>query len=78
MKTLYMTDLDGTLLRSDKTLSARTVSILDRLAAEGCLFAACTARGLHGMQMLSLDEVHFTAPMVLMNGCCSMIPCSGD
>lgn len=68
MKTLYMTDLDGTLLRSDKTVSPCTIDILNRLAASGCLFSVCTARGLHGLDLLPLGEVNFTAPMVLMNG----------
>ena len=68
MKTLYMTDLDGTLLRPDQTISPRSVEILNRLAGEGCLFSVCTARSLIGLQMLNLEQVHFTAPMVLMNG----------
>lgn len=68
MKTLYMTDLDGTLLRPDQTISPHSVEILNRLAGEGCLFSVCTARSLIGLQMLNLEQVHFTAPMVLMNG----------
>lgn len=68
MKTLYMTDLDGTLLQPDQTISPRTRTILNRLAEEGCLFSVCTARSLIGLQMLPFHDVRFTAPMVLMNG----------
>ncbi len=68
MRTLYMTDLDGTLLRSDKTVSAKSVAVFKELAAAGCLFSVCTARGLHGIAMLPLQDIPFTAPMVLMNG----------
>jgi 5-amino-6-(5-phospho-D-ribitylamino)uracil phosphatase len=37
-------DLDGTLLRSDKTLSAPTESVLQRLQARGCALVIATAR----------------------------------
>ncbi|MGI6263893.1 MAG: HAD-IIB family hydrolase [Acutalibacteraceae bacterium] len=68
MKTLYMTDLDGTLLTPDQALSTRTVGILNALADAGCLFSICTARSLIGIKLLDLQGVRFTAPMVLMNG----------
>ena len=35
MKTLYVTDLDGTLLRSDERTSAYTNQIINQLVAEG-------------------------------------------
>lgn len=68
MNTLYMTDLDGTFLQPDQSISPRTAAIINRLAAQGCCFSICTARSLIGLQMLPLDQVRFTAPMVLMNG----------
>ena len=42
--TLYVSDLDGTLLRSDQTLSVETVSTLNRLMADGVMFTYATAR----------------------------------
>lgn len=63
-----MTDLDGTLLLPDQTISPRSAALLNQLAEGGCLFSVCTARSLIGLQMLPLDQVCFTAPMVLMNG----------
>lgn len=68
MKTLYMTDLDGTFLQPDQSISPRSAAIINRLAEEGCLFSICTARSLIGLQLLPLEAVRFTAPMVLMNG----------
>ena len=68
MNTLYMTDLDGTFLQPDQSISPRTAAIINQLAAQGCRFSICTARSLIGLQMLPLDQVRFTAPMVLMNG----------
>lgn len=44
MRTLFLTDLDGTLLRSDATLSDATVEILTGLIGQGMLFSYATAR----------------------------------
>ena len=42
---LILLDLDGTLLRSDKTISPRTLAVLARCREKGCAIAVCTARG---------------------------------
>ncbi len=34
-KTLYVTDLDGTLMRNDETLSAYTIETINNLIAKG-------------------------------------------
>ena len=44
MRTLYVSDLDGTLLRSDQRLSPFTVDTLNRLIERGMLFSYATAR----------------------------------
>ncbi|MBR5225684.1 MAG: HAD family hydrolase [Clostridia bacterium] len=44
MKTLYAADLDGTLLRSDETLSAYTCQTINELVEQGMLFTYATAR----------------------------------
>ena len=44
--TLYVTDLDGTLLRSDATLSPYTVSTINRLTEQGLAFTYATARSI--------------------------------
>ena len=44
MRTLYVSDLDGTLLHSDQTLSSYTCDVICRLAAQGGLFSYATAR----------------------------------
>ncbi len=46
MKTLYVSDLDGTLLRSDAKTSAYTNQILNTLTEKGMLFSYATARSL--------------------------------
>ncbi|MBR7099450.1 MAG: HAD family hydrolase [Clostridia bacterium] len=43
-KTLYVSDLDGTLLRHDETLSRYTVDTINALVAKGMIFSYATAR----------------------------------
>lgn len=44
MKTLYVSDLDGTLLRSDAKTSAYTNRVINQLTSDGLLFSYATAR----------------------------------
>ena len=44
MKTLWLSDLDGTLLRSDETLSPYTCQVIGRVVENGIPFAFATAR----------------------------------
>lgn len=67
-RTLYVTDLDGTLLRNDGTISPETAQTLNRLISRGMLISAATARGLVGVEMIPLSAIHFRLPVVLMGG----------
>mgnify|MGYP001089132057 FL=1 len=44
MNPLYVSDLDGTLLRSDETLSSFTAETIHGLIEKGMLFSYATAR----------------------------------
>ncbi|MCH5354093.1 MAG: HAD hydrolase family protein, partial [Acutalibacter sp.] len=44
MRILYVSDLDGTLLRSDAKTSAYTNQVINKLTAKGMLFSYATAR----------------------------------
>ena len=46
MKTLYLSDLDGTLLRSDELVSAYPAGIINRFVQEGGCFSYATARSV--------------------------------
>jgi len=46
---MVVTDLDGTLLRDDKTLSAFTLEVLHKLRRERILFAVATARPIRAV-----------------------------
>ena len=68
MSTLFITDLDGTLLRQDQTVSENSVTILNQLIKEGVLFSVATARSPIGLALLDLSAIQFAHPLVLMNG----------
>jgi hydroxymethylpyrimidine pyrophosphatase-like HAD family hydrolase len=44
MRTLYVSDLDGTLLDRDQRVSEQTATIINELVASGMLFTVATAR----------------------------------
>ncbi len=50
---LVATDLDGTLLRSDLSVSRRTRAVLDALRARGVLTVPVTARQPHGLSLIA-------------------------
>ena len=76
-RTLYATDLDGTLLGEDGTLSAGSRAILDGLLADGLALAVATARSAatarRGLGDLALEQ-----PMVVYGGATAVDPASGE
>lgn len=69
MKTLYISDLDGTLLQPDATLSSETIHILNQFIASGKYFSIATARTIASVKHI-LKDVNIQVPIVLMNGVC--------
>ena len=67
-RTLYVTDLDGTLLQDDGTVSPYTVETLNRLISRGMLISAATARGTIGIELTQVGRIHFRVPLVLLGG----------
>jgi Cof subfamily protein (haloacid dehalogenase superfamily) len=61
------TDLDGTLLRSDGTVSSRTVEVLREASAEGKLVALVTGRPLRWLSRV-YDQLGASYPAVCANG----------
>ena len=67
MKTLYISDMDGTLLQSNGQMSEYTKEKLNDFYEKDIPFAVATARSMVSATPL-LEGVHFAAPIVLMNG----------
>ena len=66
-KTLYVSDLDGTLLQPDARLSAATVKMLNEATASGKLFTVATARTPATVAPI-LENVVMTMPAIVMTG----------
>lgn len=75
--TLYVTDLDGTLLRSDTSLSDYTVDTLNRLAASGVMFTYATARSFASASPL-VKRLDLSCPAVTFNGVFIIDPRTGE
>ena len=67
MKTLYITDLDGTLLTGNAGLKHRTAELLKRLTANGVLFTYATARRFASAGPI-MEKAEIALPVILMNG----------
>nr|WP_302660938.1 HAD family hydrolase [uncultured Clostridium sp.] len=64
---LFVTDLDGTLLNSNKEVSIKSTEILNKLIDNGVNFTIATARTPATVVDL-LQDVNLKLPAVLMNG----------
>ena len=67
MKTLYVSDLDGTLLRSDARTSAFTNSVINRLTAQGMIFSYATARSIITAKKVT-EGMSAELPLIVYNG----------
>lgn len=67
MSTLYVSDLDGTLLTNEATLSPFSRNTLCQLLKEGMLFTVASARSVVSMAMM-LEGVKLPLPVVEFNG----------
>ena len=67
MKTLYISDLDGTLLRSDQKISPFTSQTIHDLVEQGMLFSFATARSYITAKKVT-GELDARIPVVVYNG----------
>ncbi len=66
-ETLYISDLDGTLLRDDQTLSEQTSSYLMNAVSSGLNFTFATARSVVSSEFV-LQGLGLQLPVILYNG----------
>ncbi|MSC86398.1 HAD-IIB family hydrolase [Eubacterium sp. am_0171] len=67
MSTLYISDLDGTLLNKEKKISERSKRILNDCIREGMKFSIATARMPYGCDY-RLKDINLQIPGILTNG----------
>ena len=67
MKTLYVSDLDGTLLRSDVKISEYTKQVINEMAARDMLFSYATARSRYSAGRLTAG-LDAKIPIIVYNG----------
>lgn len=67
MKTLYISDLDGTLLNSQAELNPYTIETINTLIEKGMHFTVATARTAATVSKI-LAPLNLSVPVVLMNG----------
>lgn len=67
MNTLYVSDLDGTLLRSNETISEYTSNIINSLIDRGMIFSYATARSLITAKKVT-KGLNARIPLIVYNG----------
>ena len=67
MKVLYLTDLDGTLLRSDQTISGFSRAVIKRVIQAGEFFSYATARSWYTARKVTAG-LPAAIPVILYNG----------
>ena len=77
MKTLFVTDLDGTLLTKDERVSEYSRERLNRMIERGLLFTYATARSFDSARRATLG-LDVNIPVVLYNGGLIFNPKTGE
>ena len=77
MKTLYVSDLDGTLLNSNTALTDTTIETINALVKEGMEFTFATARSITSASLVTRG-LHLRTPLIVYNGVYLLDPDSHD
>lgn len=77
MKTLYVTDLDGTLLNSRDTINPYSIEVINSLVEKGMLFTYATARSLVSASVVARG-LTTRIPVIAYNGAYILNPATGE
>lgn len=77
LKTLYVTDLDGTLLNSNDRISQYSIQTINGLVAKGMQFTYATARSLVSASVVA-KGLSTTIPVIAYNGAMIIHPDTGE
>ena len=76
-KTLYVTDLDGTLLNTKDRINPESIRIINELVAKGMLFTYATARSLVSASVVT-EGLTTDIPVIAYNGAFIIHPRTGE
>ena len=76
-KTLYVTDLDGTLLNSFATINPYSIEVINSLVEQGMLFTYATARSLVSASVAA-KGLSLKIPVIAYNGAFIFYPETGE
>ena len=74
--TLFLSDLDGTLLRGDQKISAYTAQVIPALIEKGMHFSYATARSRH--TAIRAADLPLSLPIIVYNGAAVMDSRTGE
>ncbi|MCL2342100.1 MAG: HAD family hydrolase [Firmicutes bacterium] len=67
MKTLYVSDLDGTLLNSNSMITSKTTAVINKIIAKGEFFSYATARSISKAKEVT-SSLNLITPVITYNG----------
>ncbi|MBQ7774465.1 MAG: HAD family hydrolase [Lachnospiraceae bacterium] len=77
MRTLYVTDLDGTLLNTKDRISPYSLEVINGLVEQGMLFTYATARSLVSASVVT-EGLSTQIPVIVYNGAFIIKPATGE
>lgn len=77
MRTLYVTDLDGTLLNTRDKINPYSLEVINRLVEQGMLFTYATARSLVSASVVT-EGLSAQIPVIVYNGAFIIKPATGE
>ena len=72
-KVFLITDLDGTLLTSEKEFNPADIEVIDRFRSQGGRFSIATGRTLQTAKKIA-EDLKVTDPIIMYNGSCIYDP----
>jgi len=75
-RTLYVSDLDGTLLRSDASISGRSADLINAAIDRGVLFTYATARSFSSSRRVT-SPLRLELPLITYGGSVTADPATG-
>lgn len=77
MRTLYVTDLDGTLLNSNDKINQYSINVINSLVDKGMIFTFATARSLVSASVVT-KGLSVNIPAIVYNGACIINPSTNE